>query len=114
MEQVLFIPTLIHSQMFYSRQLSCYNLGVHMSDNGNAYMCLWNESLTGRGGNEVASAYRNNKKQIRMQNERLVRRMHEDTPPFLEEERELATSENNYRISGRRDAQEIGRKEPPK
>lgn len=56
MEQVLFIPTLTHSQMFYSRQLSCFNLCVHMSDNGNAYMCLWNESLTGRGGNEVASA----------------------------------------------------------
>lgn len=55
LEQVLFIPTLTHSAMFYSRQLSCYNLGVHLSDVECAYMCLWEESLTGRGGNEVSS-----------------------------------------------------------
>lgn len=56
LEQVLFIPTLTHTQMFYSRQLSCYNLGIHISDNSSACMCLWNESITGRGGNEIASA----------------------------------------------------------
>lgn len=56
LEQVLFIPTLTHSQMFYSRQLSCYNLGVHISDNSTAHICLWNESISGRGGNEIASA----------------------------------------------------------
>lgn len=55
LEQVLFIPTLTHSAMFYSRQLSCYNLGVHLSDVECAYMCLWEESLTGRGGNEISS-----------------------------------------------------------
>lgn len=56
MQQVIFIPTLTHSQMFYSRQLSCYNLCVHIADNQQAYMCLWNESYAGRGGNEVGSS----------------------------------------------------------
>lgn len=56
MQQVIFIPTLTHSQMFYSRQLSCYNLCVHLADNQKAYMCLWNESYAGRGGNEVGSS----------------------------------------------------------
>ena len=44
-----------HSSMFYSRQLSCYNLDVHLSDTESAHMCLWEETLTGRGGNEIAS-----------------------------------------------------------
>ncbi|CAH0550973.1 unnamed protein product [Brassicogethes aeneus] len=47
--QVIFIPTLPHIDMFYSRQLSCYNLGIHLADTNGALMCLWNESLTGRG-----------------------------------------------------------------
>ncbi|KAJ8966126.1 hypothetical protein NQ314_003733 [Rhamnusium bicolor] len=54
LEQVLFLSFLTHSAMFYSRQLSYYNLGIH-SDLEYAFMCLWNESLTGRGGNEIAS-----------------------------------------------------------
>lgn len=56
MEQVLFIPTLTHSDMFYSRQISCYNFGIHISDTESGIMCLWEETLTGRGGNEIASA----------------------------------------------------------
>ena len=56
LEQVLFLPTLTHTQMFYSRQLSCYNLGIHISDTATAHMCLWDESITGRGGNEISSA----------------------------------------------------------
>lgn len=55
LEQVLFIPTLSHSDMFYSRQLSCFNFGVHLSDTDDAFMCIWDESVTGRGGNEIAS-----------------------------------------------------------
>lgn len=55
LEQVLFIPTLTHSDMFYSRQLSCFNFGIHVADTDDAFMCLWDESLTGRGGNEIAS-----------------------------------------------------------
>lgn len=56
LEQVLFIPTLTHSDMFYSRQISCYNFGIHVSDSETGIMCLWDESVTGRGGNEITSA----------------------------------------------------------
>ncbi|KAJ8969794.1 hypothetical protein NQ314_001577 [Rhamnusium bicolor] len=53
--QVLFLISLTHSAMFYSRQLSCYNLGIDLLDLERAFMCLWDESLTDRGGNEIAS-----------------------------------------------------------
>lgn len=56
LEQVIFIPTLTHSDMFYSRQLSCFNFGLHVADNNSAVMCLWTEAITGRGGNEIGSA----------------------------------------------------------
>lgn len=55
MQQVIFTPTLTHSSMFYSRQLSNYNLCVHVGDTGQSYMCLWHEGIAGRGGNEVSS-----------------------------------------------------------
>lgn len=55
MQQVMFVPTLVHSEMFYRRQLSCYNFCIHLSNNNESYMCMWNESLGGRGGNEIAS-----------------------------------------------------------
>lgn len=42
--------------MFYGRQLSWYNLGVHLSDLDYSYMCLWEQSLTGRGGNKISSS----------------------------------------------------------
>ncbi|CAH1995725.1 unnamed protein product [Acanthoscelides obtectus] len=53
---------------------------------------------------EYSQKYRNKKRQIRMENERLVRRMHEDTPPLSEEERESlpTTPENHQRVSGKR------------
>lgn len=55
LQQVLFVPTLTHSRMFYSRQLSCYNLCIHDTTNNESYMNVWNESIAGRGGNEIAS-----------------------------------------------------------
>lgn len=55
LQQVLVTPTLTHSQIYYSRQLSNFNLGVHIGDTNDAYMCLWHEGITGRGGNEIAS-----------------------------------------------------------
>ena len=54
LQQVMFTPTLTHSSMFYSRQLSNYNLGIH-ADSGKSFMCMWHEGQAGRGGNEVAS-----------------------------------------------------------
>lgn len=55
LEQVLFVPSLTHSDMFYMSQLSCYNLCVNLADLGISYMCLWDESRAGRGGNEISS-----------------------------------------------------------
>lgn len=55
LQQVLFVPTLTHSDMFYASQLSCYNLGIHCSNTNTAYMCVWNEGMGGRGSNEVVS-----------------------------------------------------------
>lgn len=55
LEQVLFVPPLTHSDMFYMSQLSCYNLCVNLADLGISYMCLWDESIAGRGGNEMSS-----------------------------------------------------------
>lgn len=55
LEQVLFVPTLTHSDMFYMSQLSCYNLCINLADLGISYMCLWYEGIAGRGGNEISS-----------------------------------------------------------
>lgn len=55
MQQVMFVPALTHSDMFYKRQLSCYNFACHLSDFNKAYMCMWHEGIGGRGGDEVTS-----------------------------------------------------------
>ena len=55
LQKVLYIPSLTHCEMYYYRQLSCFNLCVHVCDTEDAYMCLWNESVTGCGGNEIVS-----------------------------------------------------------
>ena len=57
LQQVMFVPMLTHSTMFYSRQLSTYNLGVHIGDTGSSFMCMWHEGIGGRGGNEIASCF---------------------------------------------------------
>ncbi|KAL4090146.1 hypothetical protein QTP88_025045 [Uroleucon formosanum] len=59
MQQVIFTPTLTHSNMFYSRQLSNYNLCIHIGDTGKSIMCMWHEGIAGRGGNEIASCLLN-------------------------------------------------------
>lgn len=55
LQQVFSIPTLTHSNMYYLRQLSCYNLGVHVGDNNQGLMFIWHEGISGRGSNEIAS-----------------------------------------------------------
>lgn len=55
LQQVMFVPSLTHSDMFYLSQLSCYNLGVHVGDTNEAYMCMWHEGVASRGANEIAS-----------------------------------------------------------
>ncbi|CAG9839877.1 unnamed protein product [Diabrotica balteata] len=56
LQQVFSLPALIHSKMYYLRQLSVYNFGIHIGDNNGVFTFLWHEGQTGRGGNETASA----------------------------------------------------------
>lgn len=55
LEQVIFVPTLVHSDMFYLSQLSCFNFGIHVGDTNHASMFLGHEGFFGRGANEIAS-----------------------------------------------------------
>lgn len=55
LQQVLSLPALTHTQMYYLRQMSFYNLGIHLADNGNVFLNLWHEAMSGRGANEIAS-----------------------------------------------------------
>jgi len=57
LEKVLFVPTLTHSQMYYSRQLSVYNLCLHVGDRRKSYMCVWHEGVASRGANEICSSF---------------------------------------------------------
>lgn len=57
LEKVLFVPTLTHSQMYYSRQLSVYNLCLHVGDTGKSCMCVWHEGIASRGANEIISSF---------------------------------------------------------
>lgn len=50
------LPFLTHSTMYYSRQLGCYNFGIHVHDTSDGAMCMWHEGEASRGGNEMASA----------------------------------------------------------
>lgn len=55
LQKVFPIPKLTHSDMYYSRQLSCYNFGIHVSNTAEGIMCVWHEGQSGRGGNQMAS-----------------------------------------------------------
>lgn len=44
--------TLTHN-MFYSRQLSNYNLCIHVATYSRSFMCMWYEEVAEKGGNEV-------------------------------------------------------------
>ena len=55
LQQNLPVPTLTHSSMFYLPQLWVYNFGIHDCGTGSATMCIWNETIAGRGANEIIS-----------------------------------------------------------
>lgn len=54
LKKVLSLPTLTHTNMYYLRQLSNFNLCTHFHNNI-SMMNLWHKGISGRGGNEVAS-----------------------------------------------------------
>ena len=55
LQQNLPVPTLTHGPMFYKRQLWVYNFGIHDCSGDSAVMCIWNETIAGRGSNEILS-----------------------------------------------------------
>lgn len=55
LQKVFPLPKLTHSDMYYLRQLSCYNFNIHINDTNDAIMCIWHEGQSGRGGNQMAS-----------------------------------------------------------
>lgn len=55
LQKVFPLPKLTHSDMYYARQLSCYNFGIHVTDTSSGIMCLWHEGQSSRGGNQMAS-----------------------------------------------------------
>ncbi|XP_072399045.1 LOW QUALITY PROTEIN: uncharacterized protein [Diabrotica undecimpunctata] len=55
LQKVFSLPKLTHSSMYYSRQISGYNFGIHVADTDDGLMCIWHEGQSGRGGNQMAS-----------------------------------------------------------
>lgn len=55
LQQIFSLPTLTHSDMYYLRQCSCYNFGVHIHNTSNAFMCMWDETQGSKGANDIAS-----------------------------------------------------------
>ena len=55
LQQNLLVPTLTHEAMFYLRQLWIYNFGIHDCSHDLAVMCMWNETIAGRGSDEIIS-----------------------------------------------------------
>lgn len=55
LQKCLPTPDLHNSQSFYSLKLWTYNLTIHDATAKKAYCIMWDESVSGRGGNEVAS-----------------------------------------------------------
>lgn len=55
LQQVLFTPTFTHSDMYYQRQYSSYNLAIHNMTADVANMYLWHETLAKRGSKDIGS-----------------------------------------------------------
>ena len=56
LENVLNLPRANVGNFYYKRKLSNYILTGHCSLNRKGYCILWHEAMTGRGGNDLASA----------------------------------------------------------
>lgn len=56
LENVISCPRAEISSFFYKRKLNTYNLTAHFSDSKTIYCALWTEAISGRSGNDLASA----------------------------------------------------------
>ncbi|CAH1223091.1 unnamed protein product [Diabrotica balteata] len=55
LQKCLACPKLTNSQSFYSLKLWCFNYTIYDSTEKQANCLMWDESIAGRGGNEMAS-----------------------------------------------------------
>ncbi|XP_018571479.1 uncharacterized protein LOC108911126, partial [Anoplophora glabripennis] len=55
LEKCLPTPVLTNAQNFYSLKLWTFNYTIHDASKKNVYCCMWDESIAGRGVNEMAS-----------------------------------------------------------
>jgi hypothetical protein len=55
LQQQMYLPQLTHTEMYYSQQLACCNLGIHDSTANKGFMFLWSENHGGRGSLEISS-----------------------------------------------------------
>ena len=58
LQSVFSVPRLSSNVVFYKRQLSVYNLGIHDCATETAYMNVWDETTASRGAQEIASCLR--------------------------------------------------------
>lgn len=55
LQEVLATPKSNESSLYYKRQLNTYNLTVYEYGTGQGYNYVWNETIAGRGSNEIGS-----------------------------------------------------------
>ncbi|XP_072384295.1 uncharacterized protein [Diabrotica undecimpunctata] len=55
LQKVMLLPKLTTGVVYYKRQLSCYNLGIHNFENNVGTMHVWDESTASRGSQEIGS-----------------------------------------------------------
>lgn len=54
LQQVLFVSTFTYSDIFYLRQLSCFNFCIRIENIAQTIISMWDESIANRGGNEIS------------------------------------------------------------
>lgn len=55
LQKVMLLPKLTTGVVYYKRQLSCYNLGIHSFETDVGTMHVWDESTASRGSQEIGS-----------------------------------------------------------
>ena len=55
LQKTLPVPYLTTNEVYYKRQLSVFNLGIHSTKTDTGHMYMWHEGIASRGPNEIGS-----------------------------------------------------------